>query len=121
MSGRILSLSKKKDFDLVFKTGRSCFDKILGLKAVANGLEQYRLGIIIRAKVSKKAVERNLLKRRLKEIINKDLGETSGGYDLVLIALPGACEKTFAELKQSAERLIGRLKIKSGTKNRLVA
>jgi len=115
MSGRILSLSKKKDFDLVFKTGRSCFDKFLGLKAAPNELKQHRLGIIISSKVSKKAVERNLLKRRLKEIIKKELVEISVDYDLVLVALPGACEKTFAELKQSIEGLTGRLKIKTGT------
>lgn len=115
MSGRILSLSKKKDFDQVFKNGRSCFDKTLGLKAAANDLEQYRLGIIISSKVSKKAVERNLLKRRLKEIIKKELAEISSGQDLVIIALPGACEKTFAELKQAVENLVGRLRIKPGT------
>lgn len=116
MSGRILSLSKKKDFDLVFKTGRSFFDKFIGLKIISNGLGQHRLGIIISSKVSKKAVSRNLLKRRLKEIIRGELAEISGGYDLVFIALPGACEKNFAELKATAERLIIKLKIKSAAR-----
>lgn len=114
MSDRILSLSKKKDFDRVFKTGRSCFDKILGLKIAANEQKRFRLGIIISSKVSKKAVERNLLKRRLKEIVNKELAEFPAGYDLILIALPGACEKTFAEMKQSVGWLLGRLKVKTG-------
>jgi len=116
MSGRILSLSKKKDFDRVFKAGRSCFDKVIGLKAAPNELKQHRLGIIISSKVSKKAVERNLLKRRLKEIIKKELVEISVDYDLVLVALPGACAKTFAELKQSVAWLFSRLKLKAGTK-----
>lgn len=116
MSGRILSLSKKKDFDLVFKAGRSCFDKIIGLKVTPNELNRHRLGIIISSKVSKKAVERNLLKRRLKEIIKKELSDLPGGYDLVLIALSGACTKTFVELNKAVAGLFSRLKLKSGTR-----
>lgn len=112
MPGRILSLSKKKDFDRVFKTGHSCFDKIIGVKVVPNDLKQQRLGIIISAKVSKKAVERNLLKRRLKVILKKELADISGDYDLVIIALPGACAKNFAELNQSVSWLFNRLKLK---------
>jgi ribonuclease P protein component len=116
MSGRILSLSKKKDFDQVFKAGHSCFDKAIGLKAKANETDQHRLGIIVSTKVSKKAVERNLLKRRLKEIMKKELAETVAGYDLVLITLPGACKLSFAELEQSVGRLTSRLKGKFGVK-----
>ncbi|NQU78108.1 ribonuclease P protein component, partial [Candidatus Falkowbacteria bacterium] len=41
-----LRLTKEKDFELVFKKGRSFFVKELGVKAMSNNLDHPRAGIV---------------------------------------------------------------------------
>jgi ribonuclease P protein component len=94
-------LAKKKDIDNVFKNGRSSYSPLLGVKAGVSNNEHYRLAFIISSKVSKKAVDRNLIRRRLNEIIRKEMKNRLGSFDIVIIVLPAAKGKTTQELKFS--------------------
>jgi ribonuclease P protein component len=100
-------LTKKKDFDAVWKRGRSSFDKILGIKVLANGLAVNRFGIMVGLKVSKKAVERNKIKRRIREIIRLEAANFKIGFDVAITVLPAARGREFAELRES---LVGNLR-----------
>ncbi|MEK7203316.1 MAG: ribonuclease P protein component [Patescibacteria group bacterium] len=111
MSVKIGSLTKDKDFDQVFKRGRSCYCQTIGLKIIANKIGQNRLGIIISRKVSKKAVDRNKLKRRIKEIIRLLIDKLLVGYDILVITLPGAKEKTYQEISKILEQGLNKLKM----------
>jgi ribonuclease P protein component len=93
-------ISLNKDFDRVFKTGQSFYGKVLGFKAAKNMLPDSRFGILISAKISKKAVIRNRFKRQLREIIHEELPKLKTGYDVVLIVLPLILDKNFEELKK---------------------
>lgn len=104
-------LSKKKDFDAVWQKGRSSFDKILGVKILPNKLEINRFGIMIGLKVSKKAVERNKIKRRIREIIKISEGDLKNGFDIVISVLPAARDKEFLELEGSVKFNFKRLKV----------
>ena len=104
-------LLRKKDFDNVWKNGRSAFGRLLGVKAIANNLGKNRFGIMIGLKVSKKAVKRNKIKRRLREIINASSPALNLGFDIVLTVLPAAREAEFSELKKEVEWCFKRLKI----------
>lgn len=101
MLPKINRLTKNKEFDNVFKRGRSSFDKITGVKFVANNLGINRIGILVSFKVSKKAVERNKIKRRIREIVRAELKNLKNGLDIVIIALPDIKNKTFKEIKPS--------------------
>lgn len=90
-------LRKQKDFEAVFKTGRYSRGVFLSLKTAKNNLPQSRFGIAVSAKVSKKAVIRNKIKRRLRHIIYRRLPEIKDGFDIAIIAAPAAAEKTFGE------------------------
>jgi ribonuclease P protein component len=94
-------LTKKKDFDAVWQKGRSSFDKIMGVKALGSGLKVNRFGIMVGLKVSKKAVERNKIKRRIREIIHAEAEKLKSGFDVVIIVLPAARGAEFAELRES--------------------
>lgn len=100
-------LSKNKEFDKVWQSGRSGFDGLLGVKMIPNKLELNRFGILVGLKVSKKAVERNYLKRILRETIRSLELSLKKGFDIVIICLPAAREKKPQDLKQS---LVGNLK-----------
>lgn len=100
-------LTKDKEFDNVFKNGRSNYSKVFGLKVIKNDLEYSRVGILINTKVSKSAVKRNKLRRQIREILKKQFENIKINNDIVVIALPPAIEKEYAELEES---LLGQLK-----------
>jgi len=81
-------LTKDKDFDKVFKKGRSNYDNLIGVKILVNDLNVNRVGIVIGKKVSKKAVERNRLKRMIRESIKNELKKIKTYNDILIICLP---------------------------------
>jgi len=85
------------------------------VKGVKNGLDVTRVGFAIGVKVAKRAVVRNLLKRRLREIFRKLLPTVAPGYDLVVMARPGSTELEFDELKA----VVSGLMVKTGLVGRL--
>ena len=78
-----------------------------------NNLGQNRIGFVVSQKVSKKAVIRNKVRRRLSEAIRIKINDIKIGTDLVLIALPGIEKKDFSEIKETINNML----IKSGLIN----
>ena len=104
-------LSKKKDFDKVFKKGKSSFDGLLGVKMLKNEQEFTRFGIIVSSKVSKKAVIRNKIKRRIRNIIAKNYNSGANAKDVVIISLPKISGKKYNEIEKSLGAHFKKLKI----------
>lgn len=67
---------------------------------MANQLSHPRLGLIVSKKVSKKAVERNKLKRRLREIFRLNQNNLNS-FDIVVIAKQNANECTYLQLEKN--------------------
>lgn len=101
-------LTKTKDFDKVFKEGRSSYDKIMGVKASANGLAASRFGILISAKISKKSVVRNRLKRQIGETLRKELASIRPGFDVMIITLPSIRAAGAPDIQASLKRNLGK-------------
>lgn len=104
-------LTKKKDFDNVFKKGRSSFDKIIGIKIVQNDFDFCRIGIMVSVKVDKRAVIRNKIKRQIRNITQKFLPDIKNGHDIVIIAQPFIAEKDFSEIEKSINKHFKKLKL----------
>jgi len=109
MLPRVNRIKKKKDFEAVFKEARkapqSLKSNLFILKVAKNNLGLNRLGIMVSQKVSKKAVERNKVRRRAINAIKDEIKNIKAGTDLVLIALPGIEKKGFAEIKESIHNI----------------
>jgi len=106
-------LKKKKDFEKVYKEGKGFKQDFLFLKAMENDLEDTRIGIVVSAKVAKKATERNLIKRRLREILRKKLEEIKPGLDIVIITLKGISKETsFRTIEEAVDKLLLKIEIK---------
>ncbi|OGF25732.1 ribonuclease P protein component [Candidatus Falkowbacteria bacterium RIFOXYB2_FULL_47_14] len=88
MLKKINRLTKKKEFENVHKKGRPSFDKIMGVKTVGNELKLNRFGIIVSIKISKQAVIRNKVKRRLREAVRLEIDDLKPGNDIIIITLP---------------------------------
>jgi ribonuclease P protein component len=103
-------LNKTKEFNRLFKQGTAVYGPYCGLKIMPNQLDYSRFAFLISKKVSKRAVVRNLLKRRLSEIIRQDWLKLAG-YDVVIIVLPKAAAAGFTDLRTEIGVLLKRLKI----------
>jgi ribonuclease P protein component len=103
-------LKKEKDFESVFKNGRGFNEGLLRIKITPNGLVSSRFGFIVSKKYSKKATERNNLKRRLRDIVKKNLLDLKEGFDVVLFAVPGL-ENNFDKLLEIVPKLLKKSKL----------
>jgi ribonuclease P protein component len=59
------------------------------------------------------AVQRNRVRRRLRELVRERYGEMETGWDLLLIARPDAARATYAELRKALGSLLKRSGITS--------
>lgn len=101
-------LTKKKDFDEVYKKGRGLKADSLFLKIFDNQGNPTKFGIVISKKVSKKAVTRNKIKRVIREIIkNIDFKE---GFKIIIIVYPSIKEKGFNGIKEEINYLFKKAK-----------
>lgn len=107
-------LIKKKDFENLLKNGKTYYSPLFILKVIKNKLKITRFGFIISKKTTKKAVIRNKIKRRLREIIRKEIKELGSGFDGVIIVKnnPLIFEKDYYQIKKEINQLIQKAKLK---------
>jgi ribonuclease P protein component len=88
-------LSRSRDFDAVYRQGRSVSTRFLVLYWFArdDSEGEPRLGLAA-PKALGGAVVRNRVKRQLREVWRARLGAVPAGRDYVLIARPGLAEAT---------------------------
>ena len=104
-------ITKTKEIDQEIKKGKSSFDDLLGVKCLAAEDKINRFVIVVSAKVSKKAVERNKIKRRLSEIIRLKLPQLDKSLNCFVLALPQAREANYHEIEKSLLQHFKRLKM----------
>jgi len=104
MLAKKYKIQKKKEVEAVFKGGRSSFDDVAGVKILPTVQAHSRFVVVVSVKVSKKAVERNKLKRKLSELCRLALPQLNAGNDFFILALPGSAQKTYRELEHSLQK-----------------
>lgn len=93
-------LRKKKDIERVFAKGKSVFDSVCGARLRKGEAPQTRFAIVVGTKISKSAVVRNRLRRRIREIIHAKLSSIAPGFDVVMLVRPDAKNATFKDLEK---------------------
>ena len=104
MLKRKYCLKSKRDFNKLFKLGKSFYTEGLGIIILKNSFEHPRIGIIISSKVSKKAVVRNKLRRRIKYIFYKYLNKFKN-LDIVIITQKSITNNDFKNLEKKILKL----------------
>ena len=112
---KVISLKKRQDFKKVYGQGKYAADNLFAAYALANDLQQNRIGITVSKKVGN-AVVRNRVKRWVKESYR--LLHIGQAYDFVIVARPPAGELlgkgAFFQVDKSVRRLFERLSKKLG-------
>jgi len=99
-------LKKKKDFEKVFKEGKSFKNDFLIVKINENSLKFPRFGFVVSKKVSGKSVVRNKIKRRLRELVKEKVRKIEDkSIDCIFIALPKSKNRDFEEIGKVVENL----------------
>lgn len=100
-------LRKRKEFNYTYKRGKSLANPCLVLVYRRNGLNITRVGFSVSKKYGK-AVARNKIKRRLKEIYREDMDRIKKGYDFIFVVRIGARDADFWRLKNQMANLLRR-------------
>lgn len=98
-------IKKKKEIDLIFQKGTTIRGAFLFIKYLKNNLAESRFLVIVPARLYKKAVSRNRIKRVLIEQIK--LADKIKGYD-TLILIRKTAEEPF--LKNELSDILKQLK-----------
>jgi len=104
-------LARDRDFKKIFEQGRAYYSKQLGVKVTNNQRARNHYGIIISTKVSKKAVERNRLKRQISQILKGLDKDLAPGLDLAVVVLPAILGQKFKAVKAELEKVLEKLKL----------
>jgi len=111
MLPKINRIKKKKDFEAIFKNSKSLKGSHFIFRITKNNLGVNRVGFVVSLKISKKATVRNRIRRRLAEIIKKEIEKIENGTDLVIIALPAIVKKEFCDIKDDISEALVRAKL----------
>jgi ribonuclease P protein component len=111
-------LSRSAEFERVYRQGRSVSNRHLVLYAFQNeAVERPRLGLSVSRKVGG-AVERNHVKRLLRESFERVEGSLNGGHDVVVVARPEARDlaerEGLAGIDDALRDLLGRAGLRAG-------
>lgn len=111
MLSRKYKLKKDNDFKKVFKDGRYQQKDFIKIKFLKNNLKINRFSFIVGLKISKKAVQRNKIKRRLEEVIRLNFEQIITGFDIIIFTDKEIIEKEYIEIEENLIYLLKKSKL----------
>jgi ribonuclease P protein component len=98
-------LRRNTDFQRVRRVGKFYASPIMVLAFLQNELDRSRFGFVVSKRLGK-AVQRNKIKRRMREAARQRLPGIKPGFDLVFIARQPIRQASFTEIDRTLERLL---------------
>ena len=105
-------VKESKDFEKTIKKGKFYKNNLYIIYVIDNDYNNYRFGISVGKKISNKAVIRNKLKRRLKNIIDKYQNLYQNHKDYIIIMKRSCLDKSYQELESSFLEIIKKITVK---------
>jgi len=102
------SLRNSREFQAVYKRGRSVVTKYIVMYYKKNDLNENRIGISVSKKVGN-AVIRNRVKRLIKEAFRLKADSIGQGYDIVFVARVRMNQATFKDTTREMNRVLKEL------------
>jgi ribonuclease P protein component len=98
-------LRRNSDFQLIWQQGEFFSSTLMVLGFRENNLDNSRFGFVVSKKLGK-AVQRNKIKRRMREAVRLRLEQIKPGYDLILIARQPINRASYPEIEQALNYLL---------------
>ena len=102
------SIKRSRDFRRIYARGKSAVSPCVVIYCRKNRLDTNRVGFTVSKKMGK-AVVRNRVRRRLREIMRLNGERLEQGYDLILVARGRAVEAEYRRLEADVLSCCGRL------------
>jgi len=102
------SLTKNYEFKRLYNKGKSAASKYVVVYYIKTGKPENRLGITVSTKLGG-AVQRNRIRRRLKEIYRLNEDSLRSGYNIVIVARMMSRGADWSKLQASVLYLFGKL------------
>ncbi len=91
---------KNKDFQIIYKKGKSYANKYLIMYVLNNKEEESRLGISVSKKVGNSVI-RHRITRLIRESYRLQKNNFKSGYDIVVIARSNAKDRSYNEIENA--------------------
>ena len=101
------TLRRRADFEAIGRQGTARSTPLLVLRWLRTDRAETRIGLSTPRTLGG-AVQRNRVRRRLRELVRERLGRIGPGWDLLIIARPAAGEASHGDLGAAIDTLIGR-------------
>ena len=102
------SMKHNREFQRLYATGKSAVSGLLAVYCKRNRRGKNQLGITVGTKVGK-AVQRNRVKRRLREIYRLHEHEVRRGFDIVVAARVRSRDVSYHQLERDFLHLLDKL------------
>ncbi len=100
-------LRRKADFDALSRQGTARSNRLLVLRSLRTGGSATRVGLSTPRSLGG-AVQRNLVRRRLRQVLREQIGTLGSGWDLLVVARPEAARVSHDELREAVRSLVER-------------
>lgn len=104
-------ICKRTDFLNVKEKGRIYQSPFFGLIYLKNEINKSQFGFIISKRISKRAVDRNRIKRYLSESVKRHGLENDKGWKIVFLTKREILSKSFLEVDNEVIRVFSQLKL----------
>lgn len=106
MLPRAQRLQKTTDIAATYRGGRKHTHRLFRLYCRPNGLANSRVTVVISTKTAKRAVDRNLMKRRLRASLRAHLAQLAQPCDVIVVGHSALRDAAFLEIDQAMQRLL---------------
>jgi len=101
-------IKKKEEYDLVYARGSLSRGSLLFIKTMPNGLDFSRCGFIVSKRIGK-AVVRNKVRRRLREIMRQ--AAIKPGWDIVVYTRPAVAAAGYKDIRNLILSLLAKAQL----------
>jgi len=96
----------KREFAEVKNKGRILYSPLFGFLTYKENDDQKKIGFIVSKKISKRAVDRNRIRRILSEIVRKKLERFENGTRIIFLTKKEILGKKYDEVEKEVEKFI---------------
>ena len=105
MLAKSFRLTQQKEFKKTYKIGKSASSSLFILKFVPNQKKTNCYAVVVSNKVSKKAVQRNKIRRQVKNWLKKKQTSLKTNFNIIIIAKPKAITADYSQIEEALQKL----------------